>query len=288
MINVDVCGLIFKENELDNRKINDMFAALSIREFLKKYGNELDDRIPYEIGMDKLLKLKNDIIYRTDKLTKPFFDILEKYDYNMRQELVFAINCLGLLAEPENNSELIEFLLHSPVIQDISFDGDRKFSICSERFGDFSFELAYRYFENNELLRTYIKYSELPQNCHAHTQFVADVFPEMYSVSSLCQDYFRGNYYHSYTYDKEKDVVIDLSSNAVMDRQQYYSIFKPNEICSILNGDLEYEIFIAEERSAQPEERMGLAKLFLYKQYLAQIGYEGDYVDAPYVKTKNN
>ena len=30
----------------------------------------------------------------------------------------------------------------------------------------------------------------------------------MYSVSSLCQSYFRGNYYHSYTYDKEKDVYI--------------------------------------------------------------------------------
>lgn len=128
----------------------------------------------------------------------------------------------------------------------------------------------------------------MPQNCHGHTHFIADVLPGMYSVSSLCQSYFRGNYYHSYTYDKEKDVVIDLCSNAVMDRRQYYSIYKPNEICSVLNGDLEYEIFVAEERSEQPEERIGLTKLFLYKQYLAQIGYEGDFFDAPYVKTKNN
>ena len=77
---MDVCGLIFKENELDNRRINDMFAALSIREFLKKYGNELDDWISFETGIDKLLKLKNDVIYRKDKLTKPFFDI-NKLDF---------------------------------------------------------------------------------------------------------------------------------------------------------------------------------------------------------------
>lgn len=283
---MDVCGLIFEKTENDSMLANDSVAELVIQDFFRQYGNEIDFNIESGSGMDKLKNFKNKFIYGSEKYIAPFFGILEKYNYNMRQEIAFAMSSLGLLAEPEKNSWLIELLLQSPVIQDISFDGESKFSIFSERYGDFSFELAYRYFKDNGLLRNYIKYSELPQYCHQHTCYVADIFPEMYSVSSLCQSYFQGHFYHSYTYDKENDVVIDLSSNAIMDKTQYYEIYKPQEISFVLNNELDYEIAIAEERSNQPYDRMRLPKLFLYKQYLESIGYKGEFIDAPYVKTK--
>ena len=249
---MDIYNQILDENELKYHKINDEIFKEVLTEFFEKVDSsyELKSDMDYT---DKFLVLLNEYIYHSNYIV-PFYEILKKYHYNMKQEIKDAIFELGNLRKTSRNSKLIKKLLNSPVIQDISLKERKKYEIYSEKYGTFSFELASKYFRKNSELKDYISSTVLAQECHSHAYYMSKIF----------KDY----YYHSYTYDKDSNLIFDLCSNAVFIKDEFDDLFETNEISVVKNKDLEEQLSIVDFNSIQPESRRKLLRLALFKQSL--------------------
>ena len=263
---MDIYNQILDENELKYHKINDEIFKEVLTEFFEKVdaSYELKSDMDYT---DKFLVLLNEYIYHSNYIV-PFYEILNKYHYNMKQEIKDAIFELGNLRKTSRNSKLIKKLLNSPVIQDISLKERKKYEIYSEKYGTFSFELASKYFRKNSELKDYISSTVLAQERHSHAYYMSKIFKDYYAITSLCRYYFKGNYYHSYTYDKDSNLIFDLCSNAVFIKDEFDDLFETNEILVVKNKDLEEQLSIADFNSIQPESRRKLLRLALLKQSL--------------------
>lgn len=139
--------------------------------------------------------------------------------------------------------------MNSPIIQDIIFNGIDTFSIWSEQYGKFTFELASHYFKENRQVTYYMEHNPLPRRCHTHTYFISKILDDLYAITSLCSYYFQGQYYHSYTLDQERNAIIDLCNNAIMDKNQYDCLFQPQEISVILGKHVAKELEITLENT---------------------------------------
>lgn len=263
---MDIYNQILDENELKYHKINDEIFKEVLTEFFEKVDSSYEIRSDMDYT-DKFLVLLNEYIYHSNYIV-PFYEILKKYHYNMKQEIKDAIFELGNLRKTSRNSKLIKKLLNSPVIQDISLKERKKYEIYSEKYGTFSFELASKYFRKNSELKDYISSTVLAQECHSHAYYMSKILKDYYAITSLCRYYFKGNYYHSYTYDKDSNLIFDLCSNAVFIKDEFDDLFETNEILVVKNKDLEEQLSIADFNSIQPESRRKLLRLALFKQSL--------------------
>ena len=279
---MDIIEHIFQYEEIINIERNNEIYDLVLNEFLNSSKKRFifDENIT---SADKVRRLKNQYIY-TSKDIKIFFNILAKYHYNMKEEIIDAMRNLGYLYDPTKNKKLIKKLLNSPVIQDISFNGKNKFTIFSTQYGIIEFELASSYFKNSPSMTNYMKTNSLPNRCHNHTYFMAHIFPELYSITSQCRYYFKGFYYHSYTYNQTESAIIDLCYNSIIDKNQYYNIFEPQNISVILNSNVDKELDIINSKTNPESNIYHLLKIALYKEYLQNIRYQGSLEDAPIIK----
>lgn len=275
---------ILQATHTENIYINEKIFDNILQEILNKinFNFNFDN---CSTSTDKVLKLKDAFIYTSDYV-QLFFEILEKYNYNMKEEIKDALFNLCHLENPNKNKDIIKKLLNSPIIDDISFNGKNEFSIVSEQYGTLVVELASYYFKNNKQMNNYIKNKQLPNKCHNHAYFMSEVFNNYYAITSLCRYFFKGNYYHSYTFDKERNSIIDLCYNSIIDKESYYKIFEPKNLSVILNSDVEKELELTNKKTDQYIYRCPLVKIALYKQYLHSIGYEGKLEDAPQLKIK--
>ena len=91
---MDIYNQILDENELKYHKINDEIFKEVLTEFFEKVDSsyELKSDMDYT---DKFLVLLNEYIYHSNYIV-PFYKILNKYHYNMKQEIKDAIFELNL------------------------------------------------------------------------------------------------------------------------------------------------------------------------------------------------
>lgn len=278
---------LFQEFETKNRKRNIKIFEEVLDDFSKEIGRNFN----YTSSLDPIGKfgiLKRNYVYDS-KYCELFFQLLDYHNYILKHEIKDAIFDLSRLSDPNKNKELIKRLLHSPIIDDISFNGHDQFDIYSDRYGLTIYKLASKYFSysrNSKKIREYISKSELPQHCHFHTDFLARLLPEFYSITALCSSYFQGYYYHSYSYDAKEDMIIDLCSNAVIPKEQFYNIFEPNEVARTLNKEYLQTLYLTDLRVSLPQEFLPPLKIALYQQYLDSIDYTGSLEDAPFEKKK--
>lgn len=279
---MDACEKILDDMET-RCLVNFTMFDLILKETLEIIDEEFKFS-EFTTSENKVRSLKDQYIY-TSKYVDEFFNILSKYNYNMKQEIKDAITKLGSLKNPNKNSKIINKLINSPIIQDISFNGKNIFKITSRQYGNIKFQLANDYFRNDTRVKNYINNNELLNKCHKHAYYLSKLYPNYYSITALCPHYFQDFYHHSYTYDKDSNKIIDLCSNSVLDLNQYYKIFEPKNISIILNSEVEKELKITEENTNQYFDLYELLKIALYKQYLNRIGYTGELENAP--KTKS-
>ena len=133
-------------------------------------------------------------------------------------------------------------------------------------------------------IKRYIETQKLTCSCHAHTGYLSTLFPDYYSITSLCKCYYNNEYYHSYTYDPTNDVVIDLCSNAVMGKEQYSVLLEIDELSRIKNSEVKKEFDIVAKKLDTSYDMYIILIVALYKQYLRSINYEGSLDDAPSLK----
>lgn len=77
-----------------------------------------------------------------------------------------------------------------------------------------------------------------------------------------------------------------MCNNSIINREQYYKIFEPNELSVILNSNILAELKVTISKTGQPTNRCKLLQIALYKQYLKSIGYQGSLEDAPVITKK--
>ena len=194
-----------------------------------------DNLAPYEKA--KMLQYKYGY---TPQYSEIFFKTLQENGYNMRAEIQDAMFILGNLPNPNHNKEEIKKLINSKVIEDISFNGKNIFTIVSKEYGKLEFELASYFFRENEKMMSYMDITKLPCHCHNHAYYMSKIFPDLYSITSICQaDFLNTYYYHTYTYGREENHIIDLCYNSIIEKNQYYNIFEPWEISVIKNSTIQ-------------------------------------------------
>ncbi len=279
---MDACDEILKKDEVDSYELNEKIYGQVLEDFLNGIEEDYIFDNLFETSGEKVRTLKYEL-YTTEYIDY-FFEILKKYNYRMKQEIKDAMFILGHLYNPNKNIEEIKRLLNSPVLDDISFNGKNIFTILSREYGKLSFELASYHFKDNLRMNFYIEHEQLPARCHHHVYYMSKTLPDLYAMTSLIPSYFKGNYYHSYTYNKERNCIIDLCYNSIIDKDEYYNIFEPKELSIIQNRKVEEELRITNEKTNQNRDRCQLLKITLYKQYLESIGYEGRLEDAPSTK----
>lgn len=277
------CSEILETIEYKTIDANERIAKLVIAETLSKTNKHV--ALSGEYFIQKLNYLKKNYIYNSEHL-ESFFEIMERYGYNPKHEIINAVNRLGNLPNPKKNSELIHNLINSPYINDINYNG-KGFDIFSSQFGTINFTLAsYRYKHNKNMVR-YIKENPLPGRCHNHTLFIRAIFPYYYAVTALCPAPFTGKYYHSFSYDSANHSIIDLCSNAVFSLNQYEKLFEPDVISIVLNSNISEELKITKKKTNQPLERQALLKIALYKQLLTMQVRENN-PNSPKILTLKN
>ncbi len=263
---------LIKFYDYHNECVNQKIAIEVIEDFGR---NVLGKSIKWEIVEEDLaeesleiktvLNIINTWGYDKD-YSRKVFSLLARYGYRMNREIIDAMGSLGTLENPNQNKEVIKDFLLTPLIDDISFNGKNTFTIISEKLGNLTFRLANKYFQNNPKIVDYIKKEGLETYCHKHTELLAETLPEFYSITSLCDYYFKGSFYHSYSYNKQENVAIDLCCNAVLNIDDLNHFYGAKEIMRIPNKEL--DLFYQEmlKNTKQPEKRYKILKMALYEQ----------------------
>lgn len=229
----------------DSIRKNDCVALKLLEEYqreIKMYFNFIcispyDEEREMFKHVSQLISLKNDcspLSFQGNIL----YSLLSKYNYNFLMDIRDTIGNLGKLDKPSANKEVIEKSLKSPVIQDISFNGKDTFKIVSEEYGDFEYLLAREYFKGCSEVIEYMNNDDLLGHCHKNAEKIANIFSKFYSITSLLSSFFESSYYHSYSYNANEDLVIDLGNNAVFSSEHYSRLMDPKEIMRIKNSKL--------------------------------------------------
>lgn len=250
-------------------KKNDDIAFKVISDFEILIGQRMDfytnDTEFYGVeNLCKMLSLKYGNLVDSPYVDD-FYSILLSYGYFLKHDIIGAIQRLGNLPNPNNNKDLIRRIISSPVIDDISFDGET-FTIYSHVFGTYSFHLANQFFKDNRELLKFMSENKMTGNCHKNTEEMSKLFPEFYSITALCQFYFLGYFYHSYSLDKEENKVIDLNNNAVIDKELFDKLYMPKELMCIKNSRVSKICKNATLFENQPQKRDKIFKMALYYQ----------------------
>lgn len=205
-----------------SKKINETFNFI--------FTNKVE---AYQVSVDKGLIIIDNFAYEEEH-NHIITPILLKYNYYMKTFIKDSIRNLSKLEDPNKNKELIERIIKCPVIDDVSFDGKSKFTIFSEEYGEYSFFLATEILKE-DWLRNYINKKENLRNCHGNTVELINRYDEWSSITSLCKNYFKDYYYHSYGFIPKSNQVIDLCSNMIMDKNSFDKLYEPKEILNLYN-----------------------------------------------------
>lgn len=235
----------------------------------------------------KVRNLKAKYIY-SSPYVDIFFDILEKYNYNMRQEIKDAIFNLTRQNNVFANKEIITQLMHSPYIADITVANNKTFKITSHQFGDIEFKKATDYFLYEPEIYRYLRTEELANECHKHTSFLAEHLKDFTAVTSLCPHYFEGEYYHSYSENEQEHITVDLCPNAVMDSETYHEIWQPRELIMIPNEYLDEVSSFVEENIDDRSDLYPMLKIATFFEKVRRDIHDKKYTNIKQkVKMKN-
>ncbi|MCH5167293.1 MAG: hypothetical protein J1F35_05305 [Erysipelotrichales bacterium] len=233
-----------------------------INEFLDIIGEKInfenDDYITLATSIKRYFFYESEYV-------ELWFDLLKKHNYSMKSEIKDIIDQLTSLPFPNLNKRLIKKLLKSPVVDDISYNGKGGFTIISPQYGEIKLMHTKEVFKDIKQVKKYMK-DNITNCCHDNTYYLSGGFLNMYSITSLANHYFNHPFYHSYTYDKEIDCVIDLSLKCAMEKKTYDLIIEPKEIIMIQNRDIPQILANVESKTEQPEKRCQLLKIALYEQ----------------------
>lgn len=192
--------------------------------------------------------------------------LLESKQYYMKTFIKDLIRELGNAKEKHEAEKIIDKYLKLPFIHNIKFNGVDKYCIQTD-YGDYSFVLADRVLKDEYLIE-YIRSEDRRNCCHSNATILLNDYSDLYSISSLSQNYFVDYYYHSYGYKKETDEIFDICSNMFMKKSTFDDLYAPREVLFMRNEDLK-KMYFDEIRNIKSKlDDESILKCALYSQSL--------------------
>lgn len=192
--------------------------------------------------------------------------LLEGKQYYMKIFIIELIKLLGNAKDQIEVEKIIDDYLKLPFIHNVKFNGIDKYSIQTD-YGDYSFTLADRVLNDADLIK-YINSKEGIRNCHGNVTTLLNHYDDLYSICSLCHNYFVGYYYHSYDYMKETDEVFDICSNMFIKKSAFDDLFAPREVLFMRNEEVRKMYYDEIKNIKSKLDNEGILKCALYSQSL--------------------
>lgn len=211
---------------------------------------------------DQTLLLLRDYLLDRPPLLKKYYEIKKEVRGNLKSELLDCISdlCKGDIQEKKQKWEKL------PYIQEIII-GSPRILIVSE-FGNFSFipaqavlEEELRFIQDYDRIRSagmgtsvynsveslglynnrYKPYEKgnLDYKCHFATESLVKIYEKLIAVTCECQIRYAGcKWLHSYAYDPERNMVIDLANRFVMPKEEYENLIEPTVLLEVSRQEL--------------------------------------------------
>lgn len=230
--NGDILEAILNYYEIKPNLYNGKIALKIADDISNKSDTNFFFSVPSEVpkhAVDiwKGLAVVNDFGFK-EEYQEYVLSLLKSNGYYMKMFIIDLIKLLGNASCKYEREEIVDKYLKLPMIYNIKFNDIDEYTIESV-FGTYSFYLADKRIEDNEVL-DYLKKENRSNSCHENTVTLLTSYNDIYSITSLCKSYFTGGYYHSYSYIKEKDQVLDLCSNMLAKKRVFDDLYSPNEI----------------------------------------------------------
>lgn len=216
-----------------------------------------------------LHKLKIHNVYGS-KYQDHFFKLLEDNNYNKNEELKNTISALSYPIFNRLDENIINKYLNSPYINSIEHTDELDgFIIKSNLMEDIKFTFADHYFKNDKDITSIIYNGNLQNQCHNHVETLINHDKSLYAITALCEGmYNNATYYHSYCFNRYDNKVIDLCSNIVMNKEDYYATFKCEEVFKIEGRFLQEAVNIAKFYNSELSKKYDPIAATLFQQYI--------------------
>ena len=245
------------EQQANKDSINLLYIILI--NFINDYNLNKDDFFSDKYIERVLMKMLK-IISPQNRMT--LLNILKNNNFNFK---TLQRQVIRNLAKGYCSPDFLSSFLVIPSIEKICYENNM-FKIISSDTSEFSFQKASDYCQNDKI-KQYINKYETSNRCHHNTYFLSKYLKDNYSITSLCTGNFKNvKFYHSYCYNQDENIIIDLNSNLVIDKDIYYNLYDPIELSVIQNKNIKKELFITNMHTIQPFNRCPLLKIALYKQ----------------------
>lgn len=225
---------IFNETEGKSEALCASYTKLILNEL----ENKIQRGITYDSMVDGILNLLF-TEYR-DEVVK----IMNKYNYN-REEI--ARTLIYNLCNQRKDID-VEYLKRVQLFfKNLSFAKQDKTYIIKSEVGTLSFQ-RFTDCMDDQVISCLIQSGRFKQRCHFATEVFAGVFPDSTIITSLMPGRFGGQFYHSYFQVKD-NMIVDVASNGVFEKNGYYQYFSPQEVISYPSIELDNRYNALKEKS---------------------------------------
>lgn len=216
--------LIFQNTELKCRALNDKFNALIIKEIEQKHGIKLNLRAGSEPILDLLFTpLRDDVI-----------ELLNKYSCQ-KPEIILALLSNFCIHDKYNEGMYIYLISRFTKVKKYSKEGI--LHTLDTDNGHIAFHKFSHIIEDPYLIEL-ITNGECVNKCHTVVEVFAAAIDSANIITSLLPGRYGGQYFHSYFHNDE-DLIIDISNNIITPKQDFDTLFKPQEIITYPSTELE-------------------------------------------------
>lgn len=276
---------VYMENVINDRKMqmltSKVYDKLMIYLISQNHDNIYKLNSLYEQHKYKILhRLQDELLLDNPTYLEKFNKIAKSYNYFFKGDIQEAASILTTSNSLDND---IEKWKRSLLIKDINTIKEKEFIIDTD-FGEIYFQSARdKYIEetNRVVERTKLKYkgqyeiSGIRYQCHLSALEFIKTHRDHYIITSICPHMFLSTWwFHSYVLTPDKNTVIDLATNVIMERITFEKLFEPNVLMMFEQSDIEricekqglndYDAFIScaiMKRGKQLEKRLLLSKM---------------------------
>lgn len=266
---IDIIYALFNYYEINGRINN----GNKFKVIIDAINERLNTSFSYDLHVPKLGDDEQNIAAGLFAIDALVFDecyqeyilaLLGNNHYYMKTFIKDLIKMLGNSKTEEERKIIIDQYQKLLLINNIKYNGVDRYTIQSA-YGDYSFTLADRVLEDPEII-SYIRNEDHRKTCHENATKLLNAYDDIYTICSLVRNYFVGYYYHSYSYIKEKDLVLDICSNMLMERQEFDDLFGVRELLFMRNDELRKEYFTTIRQVKSKLDDESVLKCALYHQ----------------------
>lgn len=154
---------------------------------------------------------------------------------------------LSVTRNRKNADLLLDLLLHMGMITDFKELDQACYEMPTTMLGTIHFQKASVALVDDKI-QEILKQEDLIGSCHETTLRLLEQFPKCHAVIAICSKNLNEQYYHSFLIN-EKEKVIDLTGNLVIDKGAFYQLYQVKEVAVF-----DYETYLKYAKMSQDSD----------------------------------